>query len=320
MTAQASHEFMTGVPRRPIAPVPRRLLAAGSLRVFAPLPHWLLAAAFLFLAFIPANLSAQYLKGTVLDQDDGSGISGVSVRLLDSRGVTAKGVLTDDEGGFFLEAPWTGRFTVQCERIGYGTISTEEFDLVPPDTLVVELGMSVEAVVLDPLTVVSDRELRVIDPKLARWGYYDRVWQFKVTGTGRAYFMDYEDIKKRNPGRATDMLTSLSEVRVVQTGRRGYAVRTSRPDLNQRLKTDSGNWLEVAGINNENRGCDMTFYLDGIRIHLDEEESLNDYVFPEHLAAIEVYPRATYPAEYAPYRGQCGSVVVWTGFVKGKGL
>jgi hypothetical protein len=35
--------------------------------------------------------------------------------------------------------------------------------------------MSMEAVLLDPLTVVSDRPLRVIDPKLARWGYYDRV-------------------------------------------------------------------------------------------------------------------------------------------------
>ena len=251
----------------------------------------------------PSLGSAQTLSGVVLDRGTGEPIEGVSVMLLDSDDRVTAGGLTGRSGEFLLDAPWTGRFRLRCERIGYAQTTSPEIDLLPPDTFQVEMGLSVEAVELAPMTIVSDREALVINPRMARWGYYDRRIQYGKSGTGRAYFLEYEAIQKRHPGRVTDMFTDLSGVKVIPTGRRGISVRSTRSALG-----------DFSG-----RGCPLTFYLDGVRLAMDDWESINDFVVPPELAAIEVYVRAPYPIEYAPAGNDCGCVLVWTGWVEGKG-
>lgn len=254
------------------------------------------------LAFPWSGLS-QTVSGVVLDTGTGVPIEGVSVMLLDSDERVAAGGLSGSSGEFLLDAPWTGRFRLRCERIGYAPTTSSEIDLLPPDTFQVELRLSVEAVELPPMTIVSEREALVIDPRMARWGYYDRRVQYGKSGTGRAHFLEYEDIQERRPGRVTDMFTALSGVKVIPTGRRGISVRSTRSALGD----PSG------------RGCPLTFYLDGVRLTMDSWESINDYVVPPDLAAIEVYVRAPYPIEYAPAGNDCGCILVWTGWVEGKG-
>jgi len=258
----------------------------------------------LTLLLSPIPLPAQTISGVILDQRTGDPIEGVSVMLMDSDERPTTGVLSDEAGGFIMTAPWTGRFRVRCERIGYATATSAEIDLLPPDTVAVEMRLSVEAVELAPLTIISDREPLVIDTRMARWGYYERRVQFGLRGSGVAHFLDYETIKKRNPARVTDMFTTLSSVKVVPVGRRGISVRSTRSSLGSM----------------GSRGCGLTFYLDGVRLILDRDESINDYVVPPHLAAIEVYVSAPYPIEYAPKMGDCGCVLIWTGFVEGRGI
>ncbi len=245
----------------------------------------------------------QALSGSVVDDDTGQPLEAASVMLLNQDGAVTRGVLTDSEGRFFMEAPRTGRYRVWLERIGYHTTTSTEFDLLPPDTLQVELRLSVDPVAIPGFTIVNRDAPLVIDSRLARLGYYDRRAQYGLRGTSSAHFLGYEDIRKRHPGRATDMFTALSGVRVMPTGRRGMTIRSMRGFLTPMGQT----------------GCGLTFYLDGVRITLDRTESINDYVLPSHLSAIEVYLTAPYPIQYAPSMGDCGCILVWTGFVEGKG-
>jgi hypothetical protein len=138
-----------------------------------------------------------------------------------------------------------------------------------------------------------------MDTRLARWGYYDRRAHFSTLNSGVAHFLDIEDIRARNPGRVTDIFRDLHSVRVENLG--WNRVRVARPD-----------------------GCGFTFYLDGTEIRMEDRDSIDDFVLPAHISAIEVYARPPYPAEYAPNpfgrrEVACGSIVIWTGFVEGKG-
>ena len=255
------------------------------------------------LCSFPQQGTTQTLAGIVLDQETGDPIEGVTVNLLDVDERAVAGGLSGATGGFIIRAPWTGRFQIRFERIGYATVTSTEIDLLPQDTVAVEMRLSVQAVELAPLTIISDRQALVLDARIARWGYYERVTRFGERGSGVAHFLDYDAIEKRRPGRVTDLFTDLSGVRVMPSGRRGLSVRSIRP----------------ARVSMSNRGCGLTFYLDGVRILLDRDESINDYVIPTSLAAVEVYVTAPYPLQYSPAGADCGSIVVWTGWVSGKG-
>jgi hypothetical protein len=250
----------------------------------------------LFLGWTGRIVSAQAIKGVVLDDNTGDPVDGVSVLLLDAGANLAAGVLSNQEGRFFLQAPQTGRYRIRLERIGYQTTTSSEVDLLPPDTVPVELRLAVEAIVLAPLTITSERPPLVMDTRLASWGYYDRKALFEERGTGLAHFLELEDIRRKNPMRVTDVFRDLAGVRVVGTG---------------------GRRVRVRGLS----GCSPTFYLDGVELRLAGQESVDDYVIPSHLSAVEVYARPPYPAQYAPRaRGlsQCSSIVLWTGYVVGK--
>jgi hypothetical protein len=252
---------------------------------------------------LPGQVSTQTIRGALVDDQTGSPIDGASVMLVDPDERVAGGVLSDSTGFFILTAPRTGRYRLRLERLGYHTTTSTEIDLLPPDTLQVEFRMSVEPVAVPGLTIINRDAPLVMDTRLARLGFYDRRAHYGVRGTASSHFLDYDDIQERHPGRATDMFTALSGVRVIPTGRRGMSVRSMRGFLTPMGQT----------------GCNLTFYLDGVRITLDRTESINDYVLPSHLSAIEVYLTAPYPLQYAPAMGHCGCILVWTGFVEGKG-
>jgi hypothetical protein len=250
--------------------------------------------ALILLVLLPPKVWAQTIRGSVLDDESEEAVPGVSVMLIDADAQVSVGTLSDSLGGFLLEAPRTGRYVVRCERIGYETTNSGEIDLLPPDTVDVELRMSVDAILLAPLTIRSARGPLVMDTRLASWGFYDRRAGYTTMGTGLVHFLEYEDIKKRNPIMVSDVFRDLSGVWVQPTGR-----RSSR----------------VVG----RMGCDLTVFVDGVRFRLGRGESIDDLILAQTLAAIEVYPRAPYPAQYAPYGNACGSIVIWTGWVSGKG-
>jgi hypothetical protein len=246
--------------------------------------------------FLPGPAAhGQAIRGLIVDDDTHVPIAGVSVMLIDGDRRIARGGLSGEEGRFLLEAPRTGRYTIRLERIGYESTSSTEIDLLPPDTVSVELRMSMEVVVMAPLTITSERGPLVMDTRLARWGYYDRRAEFSTLGSGVSHFLDREDIRRRNPNRPTDIFRDLHSVRVANMG--FNRLKVVRPD-----------------------GCGFTFYLDGVEVRMEDNDSIDDFIMSSHISAIEVYARPPYPAQYAPNPFNrrdraCGSIVIWTGFV-----
>ena len=62
--------------------------------------------------------------------------------------------------------------------------------------------------------------------------------------------------------------------------------------------------------------CTMTVYLDNIRIVgrlTGPDDYVNEIATPNHIAAMEVYPRGVgAPPQYQALNGTCGIVLIWT--------
>ncbi|MGH7483906.1 MAG: carboxypeptidase-like regulatory domain-containing protein [Longimicrobiales bacterium] len=233
-----------------------------------------------------APVSGQvFVAGDVLDEATQEPILSATVLLLDLEGDTLRGGLTTMAGSFLLEAPRSGRYRLRVGRIGYEDVVSAAVDLLPRDTLHVEVRLSAAAVVLAPLTVTSDRPALVLNMRLARWGYYERKAIFgKEEGMGFGYFLDYEDIERRQPFTISDLLRGLAGLKFVAAGGRRVEIRTRR------------------------RGCSPTFYLDGTRFLL-RGATIDEFVHPTDLVAVEVYPGMVTPGRFAG----CASIVLWTG-------
>jgi hypothetical protein len=258
------------------------------IRILSPL---------LVLLAFSTPLESQHIRGIVIDDDTGAPIEAVSVMLIGSSGNLERSGLSDVQGAFHLFAPRTGRYLVRLDRIGYKATTSSEIDLLPPDTVAVELRMSIAVVILAPLTITSSRAPLVMDTRLASWGYYDRRAQYSTMGSGQTHFLGLEDIRRRNPMRVSDVFRDLAGTRVAVMG--GTDVQVRRAD-----------------------GCRFTFFLDGAELRMSSDDSVDDFLMASHLSAVEVYVRPPFPAEYFPNAfgpKACGSVVLWSGFVQEAG-
>lgn len=237
----------------------------------------------------------QMVRGTVIDVTTDRPIPFASLALVTVDGQARRATSSDSAGRFELLAPSVGRYSIAAERIGYRSVTTPPFDLAVVDTLAVIVRLHVDAVELAPLEVVSERPPLTLDTRLLNWGFYGRRDRFGLErGTGVAHFMEFGEIQRRNAQRPSDLFRQMSGVYVVSRGgARGAAVLGRRR-------------------------CRMTLFLDGAIFGLGVD-SIDDVVAVGSISAIEVYPRAPWPAQYAPRDPTCGSIVVWTGWVEGKG-
>lgn len=237
----------------------------------------------LLLALTPTFGHAQAVQGRVVDASTQAPIEGATVALVKAEYPPLAHAISGLDGRFTLAAEATGRYQLSVDRIGYRHALSGEIELVRGDTLAVELRLSVEAIVLDPL-VVTSRPAHIIDPRLENKGFYRRMDLYEGK-MGFATFIHYEDIQRRNPARTTDIFQTVRRVRVVSQG--GRRVQ-----------------LQLLG-----RPTPMMFCVDGARFRPLEGESINDYVHPAEISGIEIYPTSVGPAEL----GGC-QVVIWTGF------
>jgi hypothetical protein len=232
------------------------------------------------------SLSGQVLVGVVIDDATGEGVGGTAVELLGSAGNVNNTVLTDSAGAFLVEAEVTGRYTIRTRRLGYAEYTSDAIDLVRGDTVSVELRMGVEAIPLGALTARVDRDLLILDPRLERLGFYERrdLYEDKM---GFAVFLEPEDIRDRHPFRTTDLFQAMRRIRLDYLGGRRVEVR----DLS---------------------GRPVTYCVDGTPLRPRRGESIDDYVHPASIAAVEVYMGDIGPAHLS-----C-RIAIWTGYAEGK--
>jgi hypothetical protein len=265
-----------------------------------------------------APLSAERgIGGRVAEAGTRRPVAGATVMLLNDRGQAAGSVVTDARGSFHLPVAAPGRFQLAAQRVGYHRSISQPMTLVPSDAVQVELLVSTDAVVLEPLTVVASSRDVTRNSRLATFE-----WRRENNPWGR--FLGPEQIARIRPFHATDALAQVPFVQI-----------SGRPP--QRQATLRGRF--------GNR-CNPTIYVDGQRIpapagRFDAPDrsdprmlpfsrsfpvktdaapagagvNLDDLVSGADIVAVEVYDRPfEAPAEFSPAEVQinCGVIVVWT--------
>jgi hypothetical protein len=222
-----------------------------------------------------APAAGQTVAGQLLDATTRQPIASATMSLLSEK-ATITSVITDSAGAFVLRAPQPGSFRLHAERIGYRAAETPPLELAADDTLRVEFRLSVEAVALNPITVIGYSRR----PTGQLGGFYDRMRR------GFGEFITREQIDAQSAIQTTDLLRRLAGVHLIPS-RRG-----------------TGYIVQLRG------GCSPRVFLDGLPIQL-LGMTIDDLIRPMELEGIEVYRGpGELPAEFA--YGACGAIVLWT--------
>ena len=225
------------------------------------------------------NPSDRLLRGRVTDTEQNP-LSYASIQLNGGRRFVA-----DDSGRFSIPVA-RGRIQLLVRRIGFNPDEVV-FDAMP-DTIV-RIQMRGVATALPEITVSGRAAFASLDLN----GFYQRMKDAEK-GINHGYFITPEDLDFRKPNLILNMAESLPAVQVE------HNILTPRKDI-------------LKGMD----GCTMTVYLDRIRIvgglGPAADSYVNELVLPNHVAGIEIYPRAVgAPPQYQSLNGKCGVVLIWT--------
>ena len=213
--------------------------------------------------------------GKVLSAN-GAPVVGARVGLM---GVSAA-TLTRANGDFVLDSLPSGTQAIVVRQLGYRpTEQTVELAARAPARVTVKLGIFVPE--LSAVEVVSVR-----DEGLQKVGFSDR----KRSSAG-GYFIDPDQVEKRNAQLFSDLLRTVPGIRVSQTNGRAQLFST---------RSSSGGG-----------GC-VTVWVDGAAWQQLDAGDLDSFIRPGEVAAIEVYNGTSVPAQFTSVGQNCSAVVVWT--------
>lgn len=203
---------------------------------------------------------------------DARPVAGAAVAI--SGGLTS--TLTDSLGKFMLGGAPSGTQTLQVRKIGYEGFE-RAVTLLPEQTRQFDITLETFVPVLSNVTVRAVR-----DETLDMLGFNKR----KLAGFG--YFLSPEEIDRRNPIRASDLLRDVPLLRI----------------------TYVENKAQVSGrAMGTNRNC-LIYVVDGVQW----KENLDDFIMPQQVGAVEVYASNRLPVDvpgaYNAYG--CDMVIIWT--------
>lgn len=250
--------------------------------------------------------AAQEIRGRVVEAGTQRGVEGVLLQLVDAGEEPVARARSDRAGVYLLRAPGPGLYRVRAERVGYGVTLSDAVDLADGATTQLLLPLTAEAVAVAAMTVTAQREERPAE--LTSRGFYER----KEAGFGS--FMERAEIEQRNPSTASQMLTGIRGVRVVQMDDEGRRdVRLGR--LEQECMPTV--WVDGRKVRDGGRSDHMQRRASGAEPVLGDGllplASLDDLVDPDHVEAVEVYHgSAGTPPQFAGSGDRCGVIVVWT--------
>jgi Carboxypeptidase regulatory-like domain/TonB-dependent Receptor Plug Domain len=247
-------------------------------------PHGLLlAGALLLLPRLDAQ-STGALSGQII-ADSATPLAQARVRII---GAT-NAVVSGSDGRFRLGAIPPGNQVLEVRRLGYVEL-VQWIKVVAGETLDLQIRLELVPVALKPVEVKGEAALWP-----AMEGFEER--RARVNG----HFFDRTEIARMQPRLFTDVLRRVPGVQIQpSTGAFGgnEMVRMSRT-------------IGVTGL----RPCPVLFYLNGMPLQVAGDMSINQYVTPEDVIAIEVYSGTSQiPPEFLSnlLNSRCGVIVIWT--------
>jgi hypothetical protein len=191
---------------------------------------------------------------------------------------TTRAASTRVNGEFVLDSLPSGTQNVSVRLLGYAPVE-KPVDLSSRLAQNVIISMDAFVPVLEAVRVTAQRERALDDVGFSRR---------KRMGMG--WYMESDEIKRRNALNFSDLLRTAPGLRVSQTMNR-QVIENSRDPVN---------------------GC-VNVYIDGSQWQQMEPGDVDDFVKPYEIASIEVYSATMTPAEYSVAgRGSCSTILAWT--------
>ncbi len=129
-------------------------MAVSGARSTLPVAFGVAGVLAAFAAAHPGHVSAQTIRGRLIDDATDGVIPGANLTLLTEDGDVLDRALSDSLGVFVLDAE-LGGLHLEAQRIGYRTTRSLLFDMSRLDTLDVEFRIDAEAVLLAPILVTA---------------------------------------------------------------------------------------------------------------------------------------------------------------------
>jgi Carboxypeptidase regulatory-like domain/TonB-dependent Receptor Plug Domain len=260
-------------------------------------------------------LSAQVIRGRVIEAGTEKPVPGARVTAHLVEDTTGRLAVTDDEGRFELRLRVPGAYLVDVARLGYRPQHRGPLDLRRGQVISFDVVLPVVPLTLDPVTV----QAQVNATMLQQVGFYGRM------RSDFGHFITRDQIEARRARRASDLLGVIPGVSVLPDRRSPGQVRVQM----------RGSRLAEGGM------CSPRVFVDGLvairgdarppgptgdQQNNEEQRSLgddprspepelDDVVRPDDIEAIEVYRSASQvPAEFggASMFTRCGVIVIWT--------
>jgi hypothetical protein len=216
--------------------------------------------------------------------------------------------VADDSGRLTLPFRIAQSVSILARRIGYQPTEVRLTSM--PDTAV-RIRMNPVARTLE-VQVVTVRSPFV---RLDLNGFYARMAE--VERSARVgYFVTPEDLAMRNPQNVTDAVEQFPSIRLRPINDENYCGKV--PEPGQLCGHPNTRRIRIE----DDSGCPLTVYLDGIRIQPSivglkpVDEQVNTLIQPQAVAGIELYPRGVgAPSQYPAYgQANCrtGVVLIWS--------
>jgi hypothetical protein len=258
-----------------------------------------IACAALTAAMVNAQLTAQEVRGRVVDERTRTGIPDAAVVVADSVGAVVARLGTDDNGFFQVRVSGSGEYAIQVETIGYAT-QDRVIRVGTRDLTVPAFVMATRAIPLDPLEANVREQRR---GRESTTGF--RREHHLVSGARLAQF-------ERQGATPITVIRDLGPVRVRQ-----YKTSSGQPrtciESNRRMDmlTPRQGESTVQSLRDAPANCQwVVLVVDGI-IVIDPETTvrslnLQDFESIEYLSPVE----AGY--QYGLEASSVGAVVFWT--------
>lgn len=140
----------------------------------------------------PVAAPAQMVRGIVTDASTGAPVKAADITVFTAEGQRMSTALSDDAGRFELVLPKGITVYLQVARIGYETVKSESISATSRELLQLSVRLSVEAVPLQGVEVVTRRD---VDPRLQP--FLDRASRYKRVGIGHIWTR--AELEKRHP-------------------------------------------------------------------------------------------------------------------------
>ena len=186
----------------------------------------------------------------------------------------------DEKGAYQLASLPAGTQTIEARAIGYVPIRST-INLYPNRAVTKDLAFDAAAQVLETVDVQ------------AKQVYSRSEQEFLTAKRGMGYFIDSDQIEKRQPFRTSDLLRMAPGVSIFQGSGLGDQVQ-----------------IQMRGMSSLS-GCQPMLVLDGMKLE-GSAGDIDQMTRPEDIMGMAVYrgPSET-PVEYQG-SNSCGAIVVWT--------